>query len=109
MGCWRSDDRLIMPTQQQLIAYIRQYKDKFPIASLKSQLVKQGVSEAEVDAAIRLAMSAPATQAPPPGKTPFPGAPGPGRPPQGTPRPGTTTQTGMPTGRTPLPGVPHAA
>jgi CheY-like chemotaxis protein len=84
-----------MASQQQLIAYINQYKARYSVAALKSQLLKQGIPEGEVDQAIRAAMAASPA-----------GAPAPGTPPQGpaAPRPGSSTQpprTNPPTARPP--------
>ena len=53
-----------MANLQQLVAYINQYKARYPAAALKAQLLKQGIPEAEVDQALRFAYAAPAGQGP---------------------------------------------
>lgn len=81
-----------MATLQQIVAYIKQYSAKYPVASLKAQLLKQGVPAATIDQAIAMAT----------GKAP--GAPAPGgqtRPAVQPARP--TTQPGQPAAR---PGMP---
>ncbi|MFH1725144.1 MAG: hypothetical protein ABII00_11070, partial [Elusimicrobiota bacterium] len=82
-----------MANLQQIVAYLRQYKDKYPVAALRSQLLKQGVPAAMIDQAIRVvagqATAPPPQQRPPQGG----GAQGPARaagPGQGAPaRPAT--------------------
>ena len=95
-----------MASQQQLIAYINQYKARYSVAALKSQLLKQGIPESEVDLAIRAAMAASPAGTPPP--TMPPQAPASARPAT----PGQPPQTNPPTARppgqamtTPMPGT----
>ena len=109
-----------MPNLQQVVAYIRQYQAKFPVAALREQLVKQGVPAAVVDQAIQIVKSPgtvpgqplpgtgpaaqPATQPP----RPAPGAPPPGQGPRtllpGSVPPGPATQPPRPAPGAPLPG-----
>jgi len=98
-----------MANLQQLVAYINQYKARYPAAALKAQLLKQGIPEAEVDQALRFAYAAPAGQGPatiPPGGMPA-------RPPQpGQPSmPGLQGPATIPPGSMPVrpPGQPGAA
>lgn len=114
-----------MASLQQVLAYLQQYKGKYPMPTLKAGLLKQGVPEALIDQAIAQVSGAapPAPGAPPaaPGvpqqRTPVPGQPGvpaPGQPPaQRPPAPGqpaqpvnpfrTPTQIGIPVQRPPVP------
>ncbi len=48
-----------MADPAQIIAYFKQYKGKHPIATLKAQLIKQGVPEGEIDAALQTMSGAP--------------------------------------------------
>lgn len=75
-----------MVTRQQLVAYFNQHKARYPIALLKSQLLKQGVPESEIEEALWAVMASPAAapaQGAPaqPAKTVPPGA----KPPEPTP------------------------
>jgi len=79
-----------MASLQQLVAYISQYRARYSVAALKSQLIKQGIPEAEIDQAIRMALAAPAGAAPAPTQPPQTNPPAtrpPGQPAQ-TPTPG---------------------
>ena len=110
-----------MPNLQQVVAYIRQYQAKFPVAALREQLVKQGVPAAVVDQAIQIVKSPgtvpgqplpgtgpaaqPATQPP----RPAPGAPPPGQGPRtllpGSVPPGPATQPPRPAPGAPPPSA----
>ncbi len=64
-----------MADPAQIIAYLKQYQGKHPIATLKAQLIKQGVPEGEIDAALQTMSGAPAAPPaslgpPPPGYQP---------------------------------------
>jgi len=68
-----------MARADQILDYLRQHKDKFPLDSLKAQLIKQGVPEAEILEAIRRLKSGAETQAAPPPTPPPPPPPPSGR------------------------------
>lgn len=59
-----------MPTVQQLADYLRRNKDKFPLEALKFQLRKQGIADALIEEAAKLALAAPG----PGGRVPGPAA-----------------------------------
>ncbi len=46
------------PTLQQIVDYLRKYKDQYPLEAMKQHLCKQGISEAEVEEAVRIATGA---------------------------------------------------
>ncbi|PCI31599.1 MAG: hypothetical protein COB53_12990 [Elusimicrobia bacterium] len=54
-----------MATLQQIVAYIKLHSAKYPVASLKAQLLKQGVPAATIDQAIAALQGKPAAGAPP--------------------------------------------
>jgi len=92
-----------MASQQQLIAYINQYKARYSVLALKTQLLKQGIAEREIDQAIRVAMAAgPATQPPAPAtlrpatQPPQTNPPATRPPGEATPRPAPATQPPWP-------------
>ncbi|OIO04165.1 MAG: hypothetical protein AUJ52_15765 [Elusimicrobia bacterium CG1_02_63_36] len=82
---------------QQIVAYIKQYSAKYPVASLKAQLLKQGVPAATIDQAIAMATGTS------PGGAP---AGGQARPAVQPARP--AAQPGQPAARPPQPGQPVA-
>ncbi|MBI3297582.1 MAG: response regulator [Elusimicrobia bacterium] len=110
-----------MATLQQVLAYLNQYRGKYPLPTLKAGLLKQGVPEAMIEQAIAAmgtgtppaaagpAPAQPPTQPPtqrPPGQTPPPTQPPAPRPPGATPQAfpfRTPTQIGIPISRTPPP------
>ncbi|MFA6030030.1 MAG: response regulator [Elusimicrobiota bacterium] len=66
-----------MATIPQIAAYIRQHKDRYPLAALKAQLLKQGISEADIEQGIQLANAPAAAPASPPVPAPVQPAPQP--------------------------------
>ncbi len=88
-----------MATLQQIVAYIKLHSAKYPVASLKAQLVKQGVPAATIDQAIAMLQGKPPAGTPP--------AAQPGQPPQARP----AVQPGQPPQARPAvqPGQPPQA
>ncbi|MBI2362310.1 MAG: response regulator [Elusimicrobia bacterium] len=111
-----------MANLQQVLAYLQQHRTKYPIATLKAGLLKQGVPEALIEQAISSLSGTTPTPPPPtqpPGaptqRTPVPGQPGqpPTQPPAQRPPAQqfpfrTPTQIGLPGQRLPVPGQPPA-
>lgn len=99
-----------MANLQQVLAYLQQHRTRYPIATLKAGLLKQGVPEALIDQAIAaLSGTTPPPTQPPGGvptqRTPVPGQPAPTQPPRQLPF-RTPTQIGLPGQRLPVPGQP---
>jgi CheY-like chemotaxis protein len=46
-------------TPQQIAAYLLRYQGRYPLAALKAQLLKQGISEKEIDEGVRLSSMPP--------------------------------------------------
>ncbi|MFH2201716.1 MAG: hypothetical protein ABIJ96_01235, partial [Elusimicrobiota bacterium] len=59
-----------MATLQQVIAYLTQYKAKYPLPTLKAQLLKQQVPPAMLEQAIAQVMGGAPPAAKPPGQQP---------------------------------------
>ncbi|MBI5595924.1 MAG: response regulator [Elusimicrobia bacterium] len=108
-----------MANLQQVLAYLQQHRTRYPIATLKAGLLKQGVPEALIEQAIASLSGTSPTPPPPtqpPGapaqRTPVPGqqppAPAPTQPPAQRPPAQqfpfrTPTQIGLPGQRLPVP------